>query len=120
MGYNNINISLDSSVHHITKTAAMALSGNLQTGIAFTYNPSPRIVIYKDRIEFGRCLDATAASASGLIFANFYMEYGNVVYRFGSNLKCSFFNRTIDYVGCFPPTQPDNEELFNMIYPRFA
>ncbi len=120
MSYNNIHISLDSSVRHITRVAAMALSGNLQTGISFTCNPSANIVIYKDRIEFGRCLDSQAASGAGLIMANFYMEYGNIVYRFGSNIKCSFLNKTIDYIGCFPPTLPDNQELFNMIYPRFA
>ncbi len=120
MNYNNIRISLDSSVHHITRVAAMALSGNLQTGISLTCNPSANIVIYKDRIDFGRCYDSQAAAGAGLIMTNFYMEYGNIVYRFGSNIKCSFWSKTIDYTGNFPPSQPDNQELFNMIYPRFA
>lgn len=115
-----VNISLDSSVKHITKVACMALSGNIVNGIVFTKNPSPNIVIYKDKIDFGTCLDPDLQSHSGLLFANFYKEYNRIVYRFGPNIKCSFWSKTIDYVGAFPPSVPDDARIFNLIYPRFS
>lgn len=115
-----INISLDSSVKHITRVACMALSGNIVNGILFTKNPSPNIVIYKDMVDFGICMDPELQSHSGLIFTNYYKEYNRIVYRFGANLKCSFWTKTIDYVGVFPPSVPDDERIFNLIYPRFS
>lgn len=115
-----ISISLDSSVKHITKVACMALSGTLENGLLLTANPSATIVIYKDRIDFGQCINPELNSVSGLIFPNFYKEYGKIIYRFGSNLKCSFFGNTIDYVGTLAPTSPDNELLYQLIYPRFS
>ena len=48
------------------------------------------------------------------------LEYGNVIYRFGSNLKCGWLSKQIDYIGTMAPTSPDNIEIFNLIYPRFA
>ncbi len=107
-----ITINLDSSVKHITKVACMALSGTLENGLLLTANPSATIVIYKDRIDFGQCINPELNSVSGLIFPNFYKEYGKIIYRFGSNLKCSFFGNTIDYVGSLAPTSPDNELLY--------
>ncbi len=116
---NEISIRLDSSVKHITKVACMALSGTIENGLVISQNPSADIVIYKDRIDFGKCLNSELSHVSGLIFTNFYKEYNNIIYRFGSNLKCSFIGRTIDYVGSLAPTTPDNEQLYQLIYPRF-
>lgn len=116
----NLSISLDSSVKHITKTACMALSGTIENGLLLTNNETARIVIYKDRIDFGQCLNPELSGFSGMIFPNFYKEYNNIIYRFGSNLKCSFLGSTIDYVGMLAPTTPDNPQLFNLIYPRFS
>ena len=57
---------------------------------------------------------------TGNIFPNFFLEFGNLVYYFNDAYKCSLFNKQLDYKGAFPPTVPDNEHIFNMIYPRFA
>ena len=57
---------------------------------------------------------------SGNIFPNFFLEFGNLVYYFNDSYKCSIFNKQLDYKGAFAPTVPDNEQIFNMIYPRFA
>ena len=116
---NNIRISLDPSVKHITKVACMALSGNIENGILLVGDVPNSIVIYKDRIDFGICHNPEYELVSGLIFPNYYKEYNKIIYRFGTNYKCSFWNKTIDYVGVMPPHIPDNEILFNLIYPRF-
>ena len=117
---NNIRILLDPSVKHITNVASMVLSGTIENGIILSNNPTPNIVIYKDRIDFGRCMDINLDSISGLIFPNFYKEYDRIVYRYGDNLKCSFFGKTLDYVGIMAPSVPDNDQLFHIIYPRFS
>lgn len=118
---NDISIVLDSSVKHISEVAAMMLSGTLENGMILANNHQPRITIYKDRIDFGQCLNPELSSMSGLIFPNFYKEYGSIVYRFGGNLKCSFFSKTIEYVGFdfLAPTSPDNPQLFPLIFPKF-
>ena len=119
---NALRINLDSSVKHISRTACMALSGSLENGLLLTANPDANIIIYNNRIEFGRCLRSELAGISGRldIIPNFYMEYGNIVYRFGPNLKCSFWSKTIEYTGMLAPTTPDNYDLFQLIYPKFA
>lgn len=111
---------LDSSVKHISRVACMALSGTIENGLMLSSNYSAQIVIYKDRIDFGECYNPDFQGVSGLLFPNFYMEYGNVIYRYGCNLSCSFWGKTIDYVGAFAPTSPDNEQIYNLIYPRFS
>ena len=117
---NNLTIILDPSVKHITKVACMALSGVIENGLVLSENPSANIVIYKDRIDFGRCNNAELLAMSGLIFPNFYKEYESIVYHYGTNLKCSYWGKTLDYVGAFPPTVPDNLQLYNLIYPKFS
>lgn len=113
-----INIRLDCSVKSISRTAAYHLSSVIANGIMLSQNSE--IIIYKDHIDFGRCINPEFQGTSGNIAPNFYMEYGNVIYRFGSNLKCSWFSKQLEYVGCMAPTFPDNSEIFNLIYPRFA
>lgn len=113
-----INIRLDCSVKSISRTAAYHLSSVIANGIMLSQNSE--IIIYKDHIDFGRCMNPEFQGMSGNIAPNFYMEYGNVIYRFGSNLKCSWFSKQLEYVGCMAPTFPDNSEIFNLIYPRFA
>ena len=115
----NIGITLDSSVKHITNVACMALSGTLENGILLTANPKAKIVIYKDKIDFGQCLNLELKPYSGFLFPNFYKEYGNIVYRFGSNLKYNILKKTLDYVGIMAPTTPDNEHLYKLIYPKY-
>ena len=84
----------------------MALSGSLENGLLLTANPDANIIIgISGRLD---------------IIPNFYMEYGNIVYRFGPNLKCSFWGKTIEYTGMLAPTTPDNNDIFQLIYPRFA
>ena len=100
----NINVRLDSSVKSISRAAACHLSSVIANGIMLAQNND--VVIYKDRIDFGRCSNPEI--------------YGNVIYRFGSNLKCGWLSKQIDYVGTMAPTSPDNPEVFNLIYPRFA
>ena len=116
---NNISIVLDASVKHISKTACMALSGVLENGMLLSNNQIVKITIYKDKIDFGLCKNPELSSVSGLIFTNYYKEYGNIVYRFGSNFKCSIFSKTIEYVGVFPPTKPDNQQIYELLYPKF-
>ena len=118
--FNDIVIELDASVRHITSAACMHLSGILENGIVLADNPTPYIKIGKDKIDFGKSYNLDLMEMSGLIFPNFYKEYGNIVYRYGSNLKCSFWNKTLDYVGLMPPSVPDNIQLYNLIYPRFV
>lgn len=114
----SINVRLDSSVKSISRAAACHLSSVIANGVMLSQNND--VVIYKDRIEFGQCNDPSLQGRKGIIAPNFYMEYGNVIYRFGSNLKCGWLSKKIDYVGLMAPTSPDNTEIFNLIYPRFA
>lgn len=115
---NFINIRLDCSVKSISRTAAYHLSSVIANGIMLSQNSE--IIIYKDHIDFGGCMNPEFQGTLGNIAPNFYIEYGNVIYRFGSNLKCSWFSKQLEYVGCMAPTFPDNSEIFNLIYPRFA
>ena len=119
---NDITITLDPSVKHITKIACMALSGTIENGILLTGNPACSIVIKSDRVEFGRCMNPELQGRQGFLFPNFYKEYGDIVYRYGPNLKCSFWNKTLDYVGFMASTitAPDNEIFYDLIYPRFS
>lgn len=116
----SLDIQLDSSVHSMTKVAAMGLSGEIQNGIYLSKNPNPRIKICKNRIEFGKCHNPNLQNVTGNVFQNYYVEFGNLIYYFNTMYKCSFLRKQIDYVGHFPPSTPDNEAIFNMIYPKFA
>ncbi|HBC20588.1 MAG TPA: hypothetical protein DC009_00460 [Porphyromonadaceae bacterium] len=116
-GYRNLNIRLDDSVRSISLSAACHLSSIISMGVAMSHGNS--VVIYKDRIVF-KGNNANLVGQAGNVGPNFFIEYGDIVYRFGSNLKRGFFDKQIDYVGAFPPTTPDNPGIFNMIYPRFA
>lgn len=115
---NNINIRLDDSVKSISRTAACHISSVIANGIILSQNND--VVIYKDRVDFGKCNNPECQGMSGNILTNYYIEYGNVIYRFGSNLKCGWFNKRIEYVGNMTPSSPDNPEIFNLIYPRFS
>ncbi len=117
---NDIKIIADNAVKHITRTACMALSGTIENGIVLTANPQCKITIYKDRIDFGMCYNPEISGIRGLIFPNFYNEYGNIVYHYGSNIKYSLWGKTLDYSGMIPPTAPDNQQFFDMIYPRLS
>lgn len=114
----SLNIQLDNSVKSITRKAAYHLSGVISGGMNLAQNNTA--VIYKDRIDFGECTIPQNRDMSGHIIANYYMEYGHVVYRFGSNLKYRWMNNSIDYVGIFAPFMPDNKKIFALIYPRFS
>lgn len=113
-----LNIELDSSVKSISRSAACHLSGIIANGIKLSQNN--KVTLYNNRIEFGKCKTPNFKGVSGNIAPNFYIEYGNVIYRFGSNIKCSWLWKQIDYVGTMTPTSPDNIEIFNLIYPRFS
>lgn len=113
-----LNVRLDNSVKSISCTAAYHLSSVIANGIALSQNND--IIICKGHIDFGECNNSEYRGRVGNIFSNFYIEYGHVIYRFGSNLKCGWLSKRIDYVGAMTPTSPDNPEIFNFIYPRFA
>lgn len=116
----NIRIILDDSVKHISQKAAMALSGSIENGILFSGTDSNVITIFNDRIDFGPCYSQELQGFSGNFFPNFYIEYGRVVYRFGNNIKCSMFSKTLEYKGLFAPSEPDNSSLYSLIYPKYA
>lgn len=117
---NIIDIRLSKEVKHITKTAAMTISGSLENGLLFVGTDKNPITIYKDRVDFGKSINPELEGIVGNFFPNFYREYGNIIYRFGSGYKCSLFTKTLDYVGIMAPSIPDNLHLFNLIYPKFA
>ena len=74
--FNDIVIELDASVRHITSAACMHLSSILENGIVLADNPTPYIKIGKDKIDFGKSYNPDLMEMSGLIFPNFYKEYG--------------------------------------------
>lgn len=116
----SIDIRLDSSVHSVTKVAAMCLSGSIANGIVIAQNPNPVITIFKNKIEFGKCLNPDLMGINGAIATNFFIEFGKLVYYYDSAYKISFWNKTLDYKGMFAPSVPDDVKIFNMIYPKFA
>ena len=113
-----VNIRLDSSVKSISRTAAYHLSSVIANGIILSNNNN--VVIYKDYIDFGKCNNPEYTGRTGCIFQNFYMEYGKLIYRFGANLKCGWLWKKIDYVGNMAPSVPDNKQIYDLLYPRFA
>lgn len=120
MNIQSLNIQLDSSVKSITKVAAMCLSGTIANGIVLAQNENPHIKIYKNKIEFGRCNNPELIGLSGNIAPNYFLEFGCLIYYYDNSFKCSFWNKQLDYKGFFMPTEPDNEHIFNIIYPKFA
>ena len=116
----SINIQLDSSVQSITRVAAMCLSGAIANGIVLSGNENPDIRICKNKIEFGRCYTPELQGLSGMIFQNFHLEYGNLVYYYSDAYTLSFWSKSLDYKGYFTPNVPDDPTIFNMIYPKFA
>lgn len=117
----SIKIQLDPSVKSITEVAAMCLSGSIENGIFITQNENPIITIYQNRIEFGKCYNSILQGVSGnVMLPNFFLEFGNLIYYFDSAYKFSIWSKQLDYQGIFAPNVPDNESIFNMIYPKFA
>lgn len=116
----SIDIQLDTSVKSLTKAAAMCLSGTIANGIVLAKNENPNIKIYKNRIEFGRCDNFELIGLSGNIAPNYFLEFGNLIYYYGNSFKCSLLKKQLDYKGLYIPNEPDNEYIFNMIYPKFA
>lgn len=87
----SVNIHLDSSVKSITRTAAYHLSSAIQNGMLISNNND--ITIYKNRIDFGKCTNPNFQGKTGMVAPNFYIEYGNVMYYFGNNLKCGWLHK---------------------------
>ena len=116
----SIDIKLDETVRSLTKIAAMYLSGSIANGIVLAQNENPNIKIYKNKIEFGKCYNPEFLGFSGNIMTNYFMEFGNLVYYYDDSFKCSIWNKQLDYKGFFAQTEPDNEYIFNMIYPKLA
>lgn len=115
----NITIRLDTSVKSITHDAACYLSGLIQNGMIISLNNNA--TIYKNRIDFGRCNNSDFKDFSGWIAQDFYIEYGNVLCHFNNNvIKHSWLSKQLDYCCIVPSTTPENEGIFNLIYPRFA
>ena len=66
-GIYSIDIQLDSSVKSLTKVAAMCISGVIENGIVLALNENPKIKIYKNKIEFGKCYNPELQGLSGNI-----------------------------------------------------
>lgn len=116
----SVDIQLDSSVKSITEVAAMCLSGAIANGIVLARNMNPKVTIFKNKVEFGKCYNIEFEGVSGNVYPCFYIEYGNLVYYFNSGYKYSSWWKKLDYVGIFAPTEPDNPLIFNLTYPKFA
>lgn len=120
-----INISLDASVNNLTRVAAMHLSGSIINGITISMNCS-NIIIYKNKVSFGKCHNPLLQNISGNVTnpyypgPNFYMEYGNLAYYYDNAFKCSFWSKTLDYQGFCPPQEPDDINIYNLLYPKFS
>ncbi len=80
--FDNLDITVDSSVKNITRTACMYLSEAIEHGIMLSENPTANIVIYDDRIDFGMCMNPTMDMMNEAYFPNFYVENDSIVYRF--------------------------------------
>lgn len=113
-----MNIKLAFSVRGISKTACMHLSACIQNGIAFTGCNNNEIVVHRNRIEFGRSILSDALDYNGYIIPNMLLKNGFVTYTFGSNMSCSL-SGVIEYVGDFPPTEPDNSSVYNELIRKF-
>lgn len=98
----------------------MCLSGAIANGVVLAQNLEPKIKIFKNKIEFGKCFNPELQGVSGNVFPCFYVEYGNLVYYFNSGYKYSSWGKKLDYTGMFAPTEPDNPQIFDLIYPKFA
>lgn len=120
INFENIHIQLSSNVKHITEVACMTLSGAIENGIILSGNAFPFITIYKDRIDFGKSQNAELEGMVGFLgLPNFYMEYGSILYRFDSGYSYSVWSKKLDYTGLFAPIEPDNIQIFNLLYPKF-
>lgn len=118
--FDNLDITVDSSIKKITRKACMYLSEAIENGIMLSENPTANIVIYDDRIDFGMCLNPTMDMMNDAYFPNFYEENGNIVYRFAGNASCEVEDHTINYVGHTDPITADDNKVFNMIYSKYA
>lgn len=49
--FDNLDITVDSSIKKITRKACMYLSEAIENGIMLSENPTANIVIYDDRID---------------------------------------------------------------------
>ena len=107
-------------MNSLINLAVRCIYDTIQNGLYVTPDECTNIKIYKNKIEFGKCYNPMYQGVSGNIFPNFFLEFGNLVYYFNDSYKCSMFNKQLDYKGAFAPSVPDNEQIFNMIYPRFA
>ncbi len=118
--FDNLDITVDSSVKNITRTACMYLSEAIEHGIMLSENPTANIVIYDDRIDFGMCMNPTMDMMNEAYFPNFYVENDSIVYRFAGNADCEVTDQTIDYVGAYAPMTSEDNHVFNMIYSKYA
>lgn len=118
--FDNLDITVDSSVKNITRTACMYLSEAIEHGIMLSENPTANIVIYDDRIDFGMCMNPTMDMMNEAYFPNFYVENDSIVYRFAGNADCEVADQTIDYVGAYAPMTSEDNHVFNMIYSKYA
>ena len=117
--FDNLDITVDSSVKHITRSACKYLSEAIESGITLSENPAANIVIYDDHIDFGMCMNPTIDMINDVYFPNFYVENDNVVYRFEGNTKCEVKDNTIDYVGATDSVVSDDNTIFNKINSKF-
>ena len=113
--FDNLDITVDSSVKHITPSACKYLSEAIENGVTLSENPTANIVIYDDHIDFGMCLNPTIDMMNDMYFPNFYVENDNVVYRFAGNAKCEVKDNTIDYVGEDALMMSDDNNILNKL-----
>ena len=105
----NLNITIDKSVKSITRAACMYLSLAIEYGVLLTENPTARIVIYDDRIDFGVSMNPMMD-----------MINNRVLYRFIGDAKCEVNDQVIDYVGNDCIEANEESHVFQQMYTKYG
>lgn len=116
----NLNITIDKSVKSITRAACMYLSLAIEYGILLTENPTARIVIYDDHIDFGVSMNPMMDMINGALLPHFYKENTRVVYRFIGDAKCEVNDQVIDYVGNDCIEANEESQVFQQMYTKYG
>lgn len=116
----NLNITIDKSVKSITRAACMYLSLAIEYGILLTENPTARIVIYDDHIDFGVSMNPMLDMINGALLPHFYKENNRVVYRFIGDAKCEVNDQVIDYVGNDCIEANEESHVFQQMYTKYG
>lgn len=98
----------------------MYLSLAIEYGILLTENPTARIVIYDDHIDFGVSMNPMMDMINGALLPHFYKENNRVVYRFIGDAKCEVNDQVIDYVGNDCIEANEESHVFQQMYTKYG